>query len=448
MSYLSYYKIGSYTDNNISEEWLSISNLKNVLKKLLHLVFNFFNKIIKWVKNLISNVFNQVNTTNFKDKLNSLFKLKPYLTNININIKSISSESYNDIFNNDSSDLNANNKYFNILNKTIESDVFYCSNKKNVFDEIFNLGEKWVFNITRSIEESKNIPSGNFTDKTKYNETLDKEDGLFKYFITDISSYAKKVGISRDIDTLLDPSLNLDSIYTKSFNFYKKYGKPLVSKLGRLNKEINDVNSEENFWLIKYELIAYSDILKISYYPLYLFNQYIKVLSEVFKIVKYSDILTTKDKPDGKLYHISLNGNILSVTPDNKFIPSYPKTGLFQLLPKRVCFAPGVINCCVGVPGIFRQDARYTKNDVSEIVLYLYEGIPDKNTRYIKSNIVKIAVGEAIYSNEICVTTPIKMRKVGKVVITYHASRVREIKEPYILDPSIFLDWELLEGSL
>ena len=63
---------------------------------------------------------------------------------------------------------------------------------------------------------------------------------------------------------------------------------------------------------------------------------------------------------------------------------------------------------------------------------YLYKGIPDKDTRIIKPEIANVAIEDYYTTNEICVVTPIRIEKLGRIKV-YYKSKIAILSKDNIV---------------
>ena len=117
-----------------------------------------------------------------------------------------------------------------------------------------------------------------------------------------------------------------------------------------------------------------------------------------------------------KLFHLSFNGNLPTYLNPRQPNGTELSDKMVEDLPDRVSFAPTIKQCLLAIqPNI--TDVLNKSIEYGGFTIWLYEGLPDKETKYIPKKIVLEKVSDAKLTDEICVTTPIKIKKIGKVFV-------------------------------
>ena len=117
-----------------------------------------------------------------------------------------------------------------------------------------------------------------------------------------------------------------------------------------------------------------------------------------------------------KLLHLSFNGNLPTYLNPRQPNGTELSDRMVEDLPDRVSFAPTIKQCLLAIqPNI--TDVLNKSIEYGGFTIWLYEGLPDKETKYIPKKIVLEKVSDAKLTDEICVTTPIKIKKIGKVFV-------------------------------
>ena len=152
-----------------------------------------------------------------------------------------------------------------------------------------------------------------------------------------------------------------------------------------------------------------------------------------------------------ELFHLSFNGNLPEVLEPRQ--PDYSgEETLGEKLPNRVSFAPTVEQCWVGIyPNIINV---VEEANGRPICFHLYKGVLDETTEYISHEDKLREIWDYPLSNEICVTTPIKVWKCAKIQITIkkgklHGMYCSKLKNDGSWSNPIFcapgINWEVIE---
>lgn len=126
-----------------------------------------------------------------------------------------------------------------------------------------------------------------------------------------------------------------------------------------------------------------------------------------------------------KLYHLSLDGNLDEILyprlpeGDNYNTPVSDKWFYDEDLPPRISFAPTVQGCFHGIfPNIIEVFNEAMSNHNGVFRIWLYEGLPDEHTKYIPTSEVRKHVWDSYITGEVCVSSPIRIKRVGLLEIT------------------------------
>ena len=91
------------------------------------------------------------------------------------------------------------------------------------------------------------------------------------------------------------------------------------------------------------------------------------------------------------------------------------KSTFYEDLPDRVSFAPSVINAWLAIyPNVSKF---FEENGYPYLYMYLYEGKPDKKTKYLSPDYLKDNLWDYHLTKELVVLSPIVIIKVAKIKI-------------------------------
>lgn len=445
----TYYNQPNISNVQVELESFNFSDIKNVLKQLIDKVIKFFKSVYNYIRSVVSKFKNSKHLKHLKDKFKE-YKKSKLLNESNREVFKFINNKVNNISNESVNDLEI--KYNEIL-KPSNADWLKCFLKSDLtFDTLLSICDNTLNGYNPVLSYLSGVKPEEITEDYNVFGIAAVRDyvGSYSTVVSNIKYESESNLDSNYIDNLLSRMDNIDQYLNKAEQLYFKYSKPLEKELDKLNKEFTRNYNTDDHWLTRLKITIYNDIIKIAYTPTYVAINYLKIMSELYNEVKHGDILTTTVKPNSKLYHLSINPDLDKLNPNSILNPIYPESGYKQLLPKRVCFAPTIENCIPGVYSLFDDNntrltkytpsflglSNYNDDDYNAVILYLYEGIPNKDTKYIKSEVIKIAVPEALYSNEISVTTPIPVTKLGKYIFVYNRIKYRKNKNN--LDLSIF----------
>lgn len=464
-------------DEQYSTEGLSFKKMGELLVNAIKGVIDFFKKIGNWIVSLSRKLFKQNKTKDAALKVEAAIKIgalndSDIITNINSKTREYlndiiedTKQEYNDISSqgtvlNEGQLLEANpdvlNKagrdYFNKTHKAWAFMLFEKDGQPRKISKLIADCQVFVSERMKMYNDFKKEDLSSFSSDGTYGgdklgiKNLGAAYSRFinliiqreSYFIDEIPEFNWKNG-----ESLIKPLNDADVNYREAMRFYEVYASKLEKELKTLEQDIIKVvnirgNEQEGvdrtkYWGYKFMILLLSDILKVAYFPVYALLQqqrfYFTVIGELEKAV--ADMVVPVPA-DTKLYHVSNNGGLHELYPNTGMLhPKLPDTGTNQLLPARTSFSPTVENCFIGVPKYFSsfstQDITVrppTKSSADHsIILYLYEGIPDNDTKMIKEEIMRLAVGEELFSKEVAITTPIKLKKMGKIRVDYNPGR-------------------------
>lgn len=152
------------------------------------------------------------------------------------------------------------------------------------------------------------------------------------------------------------------------------------------------------------------------------------------------------------LFHLSFDGNLPKTLYPRQPYGYEAESQHGERLPDRVSFAPTIDGCWAGIYANIAKYAIQAGNNKLEF--YLYKGLPDEETQQISHEDKLKEIWDYPLTNEICVTTPIKVWKYAKVAIKVrweeeYAMRCSALKRngkwsnPVTVAPGI--TWEIIE---
>lgn len=434
MSYLNYYKyypnstaledINFNTNENISIEGLSFKKMFEVLTNIVKTIKDYILRLFRYIKDRVLKFLGLDKTTKTAD-------ITKLLDSYNLISDKDLTKKINEFYKTNAGEASLTNKIML---------------KKNGMDRGLLAMTFWLFkangevidfeHLLKFTDEYANTIKGSGAASSLADSLMHIFDKYVKYNGYDITSISKiaeyykreytKSGVFKYLD-------NLKSLSDKLGNYYNTKEREVSTQIKGLEKEIKDINnngeveSRNDYQELNDKLNSYYSYVKIVAIPSKLILEYIRLLGFINNEFASEEYTTTKDLNPTNLYHISMDNNLGKswYKPFSKrgLNPRAPVSGLMQLLPKRICFAPEVELCFYGAPFIFnpKTNKKVKKIDdkYSEVVVTLYKGIPDSDTRYIKPEIITAGVGESMFSKEIAVTTPIKLERVGKIKIKF-----------------------------
>lgn len=117
-----------------------------------------------------------------------------------------------------------------------------------------------------------------------------------------------------------------------------------------------------------------------------------------------------------KLYHLSFNNHLPTILKPRQPDGYDLVKDKVEKLPDRVSFSPTIDQCLIAIKpnikGILDNALHY-----SGFVIWVYEGIPDENTKYIPEEQVRKTVKDSNITGEICVTTPIHVKQLYQIKV-------------------------------
>lgn len=398
-----------------------------------------FKKTFNWIKNKVGLLFNnglisKINTQSklVKDitSLTSLNKVIPSIISkyLNEQDKQLSLESIIDDINkisenkNNLSEQDKYRKLSELYNRfTIYHSKFIFDKNGKIFD-INQIIDVVLTFINDTLNGDIN-PNMGMNRSTLNGSAVTRE--LWSRIIGDFETGVDYNKIT--VDEMYKHLEDLPNMYKYTLRFYNDSKKFLLKELDKIETEmdaylgrVGTVNMTIDE-VIKYEQLTMANarfrmLLRTVLLPYNVVMGYVRLLTHVNKEILSSenDYITTSIKPYDKLFHVSavkLNTNVLS--------PRQPKTAARQWLPNRVCFSPTVLQSVIATPINLENEDGYIRDNCYKY-LHLYEGVPDKGkTRYVRDEIVKHSVGEATITDEIDVTTDIKIKYLGIIKVEY-----------------------------
>lgn len=399
-SYLSFYKSGGLVVNpplyNISNESF-IQNSLNNIKKVFDYIVNLFKKVFTWIKDKINNVLkNRI----FKNKIEKIKKKKKLATKSlelsNISLKDILLKVLTNRVSNESNELLDHFKPYSGLFIS-----YFFTNDGKLFDLDYTIND-----CTKYVEAVLAIGI-----KSVFSEGIAKQAGMYNK--SNFNDYEEEYQIIKNIsnkitlDELYKHVNDIDSMVNKCHIFYRKYEPKITSKINEIKQSLQTNPDDLD---LNHSLGLYNNLVRVILRPLTVVLGYANLLDIVSGELTSNKYISTTLNKDQKLLHLSLDANLTELTP------RLPISGSEEYLPPRVSFAPTVEECFKAINHLIDVKTSGTK----VISLYLYEGILDKDTRIIKPELVLSAVSDAWLTNEVCVLTRIKVKKISKVNMTYN----------------------------
>lgn len=211
--------------------------------------------------------------------------------------------------------------------------------------------------------------------------------------------------------------------FKKIETFYSEKDRLFRSELNELEKELNDKiknNNADDTKELSKRVTNLRNISKLITLPMNVVIGQIRLVESVVKAFSSEEYTTTTKQPfSGKLYH--LNGNSMLT----EFKPRYGGSNHGEFLPPRISFGAEILGCCVAIPRYFLPGFENGVEKSTGLFyrdLYCYEGIVEPGkTKFVLPQLVEyhLPLNLQHIVKEICVTTPIKVKKIGKVRIYY-----------------------------
>lgn len=246
---------------------------------------------------------------------------------------------------------------------------------------------------------------------------------------------------------------NIDELIDDAEHYAKRCEAEIAPHIRKLEQEIKSLTrsgaenneNKEKLTNLRTLLNHFYFYIRVSILPLRSATTYIRLLGEIDSRISSEAYITETGLKFEHLYHLSVNNKL---DKSGELIPVIPDSGRGQFLPKRTSFAETVEGCYYGTPSHWVRQALHVTdestykrnrfnpggnfaldvgNGTLKRTMYLYEGLPDEKTRFIKPKLVESAVGEGHLSKEICTTTPVKIRKVGLIEVEFKPSKVTSI---------------------
>lgn len=435
MSYFGYYKYNpgqiSFEETSmkglvdVSIEGLSFKKMFEVLGNVLKSIKDLFLKMFKWIKDKILKFLKLDKTVKTADitKLLDSYKI--------ISDKDLT-EKIVEFYETNGGALSLNNKISMKLtgqdrNRIVLAFFLFNSSGEVIdFEQLLDWTEK-LSNVIKTSDDYDRLESGSLNLMIEYL----KVNGYDPHDPELVNKYKGRMftssGVFKYLDNLHQMANKLESYYKTKEREVSGDIKKLEQELERLKKDGNDSFNSKEYRDTYAKLNCYYNYVKAVATPSKLMLEYIRLLGFINEKFASEEYTTTADLNPSSLYHISIDDNLGKkwYKPFSKrgLNPRAPNSGFLQLLPKRICFAPEVELCFYGAPFIFEKSYNRNIKDIddkySETTVTLYKGIPDKDTRYLKPELITAGVGESMFSKEIAVTTPIKLERVGKIKIKF-----------------------------
>jgi hypothetical protein len=117
-----------------------------------------------------------------------------------------------------------------------------------------------------------------------------------------------------------------------------------------------------------------------------------------------------------KLLHLSFNSNLPTYLNPRQPDGTELSDKKVEDLPDRISFSPTIQQCLLAIQ-LNIKDILDKSIEYGGFTIWLYEGLPDKETKYIPKKVVLEKVSDAKLTDEICVITKIKIKKIGEVFV-------------------------------
>lgn len=258
------------------------------------------------------------------------------------------------------------------------------------------------------------------------------------------------------LDKLFIYADNLQKVHNDCEQFYNQYGKKLSDKIKELHRVIDRKSTEgklegkmNNTMDLEHKAAYYRNLVFHLMMPMNCIVQYIRLMEFLRGDIQSGEYVTTDKLNPKHLYHLSPSSSLPDVMK-----PRIGGTNYTQILPSRVSFCEEVLKCCHGTPRLFANIDGIPMSQPTGAVdktkdlwfkdLWLYEGKPTSETRYVKEEVIRVMVGEQFFSEEIAVTTPIEVKRLGKIRITF-TGNTKPISSDGILPVGKFHKWEFVE---
>ena len=147
----------------------------------------------------------------------------------------------------------------------------------------------------------------------------------------------------------------------------------------------------------------------------------------LYSELRKGSVFNTPVPKNLKLVHLSTNGDL-----NNVLYPRQPqslggiKEKYVQILPKRISFSPTIEKAMFGIP-MAVLNAPQIDDNTKALDVFVYEPVIEKDTMMIKEKYMKTNVSEWKYSNEVAITTPVKVKKTAMVRIYLEANKMEDV---------------------
>lgn len=227
------------------------------------------------------------------------------------------------------------------------------------------------------------------------------QDYIYNTPIDNIDRSIKSIDFFKELD-------QLDEITKRSRGFTNDVERKLGSRIKTLEFMINRITERDNNYSdYRKELLILQSAINLSTLPFSICLQYIRLVTIMKDNIKELDYISTSVQPDSPLLHLSFNDKLDS---NGLLYPDLRKSGLYEYLPPRTSFSPSIEQCAFAI----QKQLMPIYEEYGHIDVYLYEGIPDRNTRYVVSELMRAEIHDYSETKEIAVVTPIKIKKIGK----------------------------------
>lgn len=423
MSYLVYYKIRGSVSNppiylfetpNPSLESFNFNKIKQYLVNLFRSILNYFKRVYRWIRDRVLKLFKH---RQFKLNINGILRRKNIASKIidtdRNKFKLVLEKYFKERVSVSSEDNNVLlTDYFSKYEQTYIDYFIDDSGKLFDIDKIINRVKNTIDSILGMVDD---YPQGlkhgghsiDFLSTTDLGGTVKRVD-IISYTINKLSLLPEK-----ELFKHIDDKLN---IVEKVQSFYNKYEPILSLKLQQCEKELNVVDDEKSADILRLKITGLQYGIKLSLVPINIVYQYFNLMEYIVKEVLTNSYISIEYTSSDGLYHISTNPNLGH--PNSILYPNISDSMRREFLPPRISFSPTLEGCVLGG---FQH--LYTEDGVDEGLLfkefYLYRGIPDNGTRIIKPEIVNVSLKDYYNTNEVCVITPIRIEKIGRIKVCY-----------------------------
>ena len=405
MNYLSLYTMPSLkditndymiTENDISTEWF---NLKDLIKRLKDLVLK--------IKNFIKNVIRKA-IAGFKVIFHKLFGAHKQIEKI-VEVA-------------DPVDLVA------VTKKVLASDLgrtkFILNKDTSLINiDTFNKFADHVWERIVAAESGEEIASLNI-DPEDPNASYGVVDGEFNFrrgnVIEDVNWITKIT--EKDIKELL----SYRQIKRFSIDISEKGYPDLLNKNDKmLDEYLRDPNLSEEEARDAIELCRATFNLQRA--RIAVAHSVLGLYRGLYSELRKGSVFNTPVPKNLKLVHLSTNGDL-----NNILYPRQPqslggiKEKYVQILPKRISFSPTIEKAMFGIP-MAVLNAPQIDDDTKALDVFVYEPVIEKDTMMIKEKYMKTNVSEWKYSNEVAITTPVKVKKTAMVRIYLEANEMEDV---------------------